>query len=350
MMNRVYPENSYIMAPLTGYTDMPFRNSIRRYGAHYMFTQMVDIGALVWGMRSNRRVAEKNMKMLERGPHEKWLGVQLLGSKPDIFREAVEMVNDYDFNLMDLNMGCPMKKVIKRGCGAAMAEDPQLACECLSIMVKHSRFPVTVKTRIVDQEDPEPTIRWCKMLEETGVQAITIHGRIRERIYSGDVAFHVLDALRESLNIQLIANGGIMSGKDALELREKTGCDCGMVARGAMGNPWLFQELQKPFLDKLSTHAPEGMPTFTPSHEALLTEMNSEINDMVEYHGEVMGMRLARKIILVYLKGRGYKASRRDEAGRLSTIAHFNEFIGGLTEELPSARFLAHTKYYEDFL
>jgi len=350
-MKNFYPNNSYIMAPLTDYTDYPFRNSIRRHGAKYMFTQMIDAGALVWSKRTGKRLAEKNEKIITRRTDEDWVGVQLLGNQPEIIAEAVEILNDYDFDVLDLNMGCPMKKVTKRGCGAAMVDDPDLALWCLETMIAKSRIPVTGKIRIIDYENPEPNLNWAKRLENTGIKALTVHGRVRSAIYSGDPSFAVLKAIDEALDIQVIANGGIMSADDALTMKEKTGMSCGMIARGAIGNPWIFEELKPEFMAKVDALRQAGkvVPAFAPSHQQLIDEMKLNFAEMVEFHGEETATRVARKVILSYLKGRGYASVWRDQVGRLSSALAYSDFFDKLEAAKPAEAYIGSVTFYEDF-
>lgn len=350
-MENFYPDNSYIMAPLTDYTDYPFRNSIRRHGAKYMFTQMIDAGALVWSKRTGKRLAEKNEKIITRRSNEDWVGVQLLGNQPEIIAEAVEILNDYDFDVLDLNMGCPMKKVTKRGCGAAMVDNQDLALWCLDTMIAKSRIPVTGKIRIIDYDNPEPNINWAKRLQNTGIKALTVHGRIRTAIYSGDPSFAVLKAIDEVLDIQVIANGGIMCADDALTMKEKSGMNCGMVARGAIGNPWIFEELKPEFMAKIDAlrKAGKSVPKFAPSHQQLIDEMKLNFTEMVEFHGEETATRVARKVILSYLKGRGYSSTWKNQVGQLATADAYNSFFTELEKVRPAEKYCESVTFYEDF-
>ncbi len=344
----MYPNDSYLMAPLTDYTDLPFRKSIRQFGAKYVFTQMIDAGALVWVKRSNKELADKNRKIVTRGPNEDWLGVQLLGNKPDIIEEAVEILNDYEFDVLDLNMGCPMKKVVKRGCGAAMYDDQDLAIWCLEKMLEKSRIPVTAKIRIVDYSDPEPNIAWAKRLEATGIKALTVHGRLREAIYSGEPSFDILREIDQALDIKVIANGGIMAAKDALEMRQKTAIDSGMVARGAIGNPWIFRELQPDFMAKVAKL--ETVPKFAPSPQQLVDVMRQNFADMVDFHGAEAACRVSRKTILAYLKGRGYKSTFRDQASRLPDVKAYENFFNQLEMTAPADAYIDSVTFYDDFI
>ena len=306
----------YSLAPIAGYTDLPFRRQCRRYGLHYAHTALIDAGALVHGNRENDFI-------LARGQDEPFLAVQLLGSRPDDLRKAAEMLDERDFDAVDFNMGCPVRKILKRGAGAALMQTPEQACECLKIVreaVRHK--PLTVKTRILDETDPEPTVRFCQDLEACGIEGLTIHGRLPEKFYSGAVAVDVIKAVRESLKIPVTANGGIFSLADADALAMATGCERLMVARGALGNPWIFRELL------------QGIPA-APSHGEILEAVESHVREMAEFYCEQSGMILSRKLIQSYLCGRGYRHSLRAKATYLSTLSDFQGFLRELRESPP---------------
>jgi len=350
-MKMIYPEKSFIMAPLADYTDLPFRESMRRHGAKFLFTQMIDSGALVWARRSRKDLAVRNQKTITRGPNEPWLGVQVLGNVPEILKEAVEILNEEEFDVLDLNMGCPMKKVTKRGCGAAMCDDEDLAQWCLETLVKTSRFPVTAKTRIVSYEDIEANVSWAKRLEATGIQALTIHGRTRNAIYAGEPAFDSLKAIAEAVNIQVIANGGVMSAATSIEMSEKSGLDCQMIARGAIGNPWIFDELQDSFLERISSlkQAGESIPKFAPSSDQLCQEMYLNFKDMISFHGEEVACRVSRKLILAFLKGRGYSSKFRDRVGHLHNPSDYFKLFDEVAAQGPSPDYLQSVTLYDQF-
>jgi len=307
------------MAPLSGYTDVAFRAACRRYGCEYAFTPLLDAGSLVYRNPLQARA-------LTRAPDEPWLGVQLLGSEPEILGEAVLRLNEQPFDLLDLNLGCPVPKVTKRGAGIALATNLELALRCVESVVKVSRMPVTVKTRVLSGNDPEPTLRLARALEHRGIAALTIHGRVWQQIYSGRVAVEVIRAVRDAVGIPVIANGGVFDRQSGLELSEKTGCRRIMIARGAIGNPWIFRELQ----------APGAVP---PSHPEVCDQIERHVLDMVAHYGEETGMRNARKIILAYLTGRGYRRLRRRAVTGLRTMAAFRELLTVVREEGPSPRF-----------
>jgi tRNA-dihydrouridine synthase B len=304
----IYPENSLILAPLAGFTDLPFRHSARRYGCFYAFTEMIDAGSLVFGN-------VKTMRFLERGDDEPWLGLQLVGADCELLAKAVEIVNQYNFQVLDFNLGCPAPKVAKKGEGAALGRTPDKALKAFEALIKQSRIPVTAKIRILDEQDIAPTLALAKRLEEAGAAAITVHGRVMKAFYSGPVFFDVIKAVRSELSIQVIANGGVMDLTSYKEIKERTGCDCVMLARGVMGNPWLFKELAAP---------DEYQP---PSEEELSDELERHVLEMVDFYGEELALKVSRKIILDYMKGRGFPRVLKSEVSYLKTCKDFELFM-----------------------
>jgi tRNA-dihydrouridine synthase B len=311
---RIYPERAVILAPLSNYTDAPFRRACRRCGCRYAFTQLVDAGSLVFG----KKIGAHSM---HRYDDEPWLGVQLLGASPDILTRASRILDEGDFDLLDFNMGCPMPKITKKGAGAALLRSIETSVRCLEALVGASRFPVTAKIRVLTMEDPAPTVEYALALERTGIAAITVHGRELSRVYSGPVAVAVIRAVREALGIPVIANGGVMDLDTARSLRDGTGCGRIMVARGAIGNPWIFRELMEP---------PRAGP---PTHEEICDILEEHVLGMIGLYGGEMGVIRSRKIIHAYLTGRGYRRSRRREASALSAPAGFEAFMKEIRAE-----------------
>ncbi len=313
----IYPENAVILAPLSDYSDYPFRRACRRHGCQFAFTPLVDAGCL-----AHHRPA--GQLLLHRAADEPWLGVQLLGSNPSFFEEAVRAVNDHAFDVLDLNLGCPMPKVVKRGAGAALGRDLAQALMCVEVLVKLSRFPVTAKIRVLSATDPEPTLRLALALEAAGVQALTIHGRVLEAIYAGPVATDVIRTVREALRIPVIANGGVFGAESAEALRRDTGCSRIMVARGAIGNPWVFRDIAS------------GGTGAAPTPAEVCQELEDEVRGMVEMYGEGPGLRSARKIMHGFLRGRGYRHTLKERASHVATLAEFAAFMTDLRAEPPA--------------
>ncbi len=313
----IYPAGAVIQAPVAGHTDLPMRRAARRHGCRFAFTEMIDAGSLVFQ-------SGKTPQLAVRGEDEDFLGIQLVGSDLPQLKRAVEIVNDMDFDVLDFNLGCPAPKVAKKGEGITFVlKNPDGAVRALETIVKTSRIPVSVKTRILDFDDPAPTVSFCKRLAETGIQALTLHGRLMRVFYSGPVAYHVISAVRESLPVQVIANGGGLTPESYAALIRESGCACGMVARGALGNPWIYDMI-----------GGKRAPTV----EEYAAEMEQHVREMTEFYGVELGFRIARKTILEYLRGRGYAGSLR---ASISYLSDFDAFAR-LMEEVrkgPSPRY-----------
>lgn len=315
----IYPENSLILAPLSGFTDLPYRRSARRHGCTFAFTEMVDAGALVY---SN----EKTLMMANRGSDEEWLGIQLVGSNRDHLTKAVEIVNQRNFDVLDFNLGCPAPKVVRKNEGAKLAEDADKAASSLEIIVRNSQIPVSAKIRILDENDPSQTLNLAKKLIDAGAQAITVHGRLRKNYYAGPVSHEIIAALNSELDVDVIANGGVNNYDDFCEIRKRTGCDKVMLARGAMGNPWIFNEI-----NDLENWCP-------PTPAELADEVEQHILEMIDYYGLKLGLTVARKIILDYMRGRGFPRVLKTQVIKIADAADLKAFCRELRKG-PSNRY-----------
>lgn len=304
----IYPADSVILAPLSGYTDLPYRHSARRHGCRMAFTEMVDAGSLAFGNKRTRTY-------LDRGSDEGWLGVQLVGCEPEHIAESARIINDYRFEVVDFNLGCPAPKVVKKGAGAMLGRNIDKAVKLFSIIANISRLPVSAKIRIIDENDPAPTVEIVKKLESAGAMAVTIHGRIKEAFYSGPVFYDVIAAARQAVKIQVIANGGVMDLKSYDAIRQATGCECVMVARGAMGNPWLFEEIAR-----REKYQP-------PTIDQLCAEIELHVLETIDYYGEELALKMSRKNILDYLRGRGFPGSLKAEVSFLHVKDDFYRFL-----------------------
>ena len=295
----IYPENALIMAPLAGFTDLAYRRAAYRGGCRYAFTEMVDAASLAYANGGGEA-------LLQRGDDEPFLAVQLVGAEPELLKRACGKLNLKNFDLLDFNLGCPVPKVVRKGAGAALGQQIDMAHRCFAVLARESRFQLTAKMRILDAVDPSPTLELCAGLIESGAKALTIHGRTRENFYTGNVSFDVIRAVREKFpEIPVIANGGVKSLETYREMREKSSCSRVMLAQGIMGNPWLFRELEA------------NMPQ-PPALNEWKEMVELHVRDMVLIYGEASAMRQSRKIVHDYLKGRGFPAALRSEASMLT--------------------------------
>ena len=280
-------DGPFYLAPLAGFTDEAFRTLCRREGAALSYTEMVSAK----GLHYSNQATEHLLKIL---PREGPVGVQLFGSEPEMFREAAEKLRDYPNVLFDINMGCPVPKVVKNGEGSALLRTPDLAARCVEALVKAADKPVTVKMRIgfsgkEGLKDPErmpspgeiPAPEFAKLMERAGASAIGVHGRTREQYYSGKADWEAIKAVREAVSIPVIANGDIFSPEDGLRILKATGCDGAMVARGALGDPWIFKGLNAAYNGKEIPPKP-GIADIIDKHLKLLAF--SHIRRLDKYH------------------------------------------------------------------
>ena len=320
----IYPEAAVIAAPLSGYTDLPYRRSLRRQGCLYAFTEMVDAASIAYN-NSNSSL------LLDRGADEDFLAVQLVGSDLEHLRISVDAINEHNFDLLDFNLGCPVPKVAKKHAGAALGKDISRALQCFELLARRTRFPITAKIRILDEEDLTPTLDLVQGLAGLGAMAITIHGRIMSKFYSGPVFGNIIAACAAAVpETRIIANGGVMSFADAVKLRQASNCQSIMLARGMMGNPWLFREIA------------EGENFVPPTVADWAAEMTLHIEDMAQYYGESRGMILSRKLILDYLRGRGFGGESKNRASNISTLTEFYQFRDWVVERGPAASYFTN--------
>lgn len=313
---KIYPTNALIHAPLSGYTDLPYRRTARSCGCRYAFTEMVDAASLAYART-------RGEAMLRRGPEETWLGVQLVGAAHEQLKIAVDVLNEYDFDVLDFNLGCPVPKVSKKGAGAELGRHLDKALACFEILAERSRFRLSAKIRILSTDDPATTIELARGLASLGAQAITIHGRVKEAVYSGPVYFPIIRAVREALpDTQIIANGGIMNRASYEEILRETTCTEVMLARGAMGNPWLFRELADPAAPPVS-------------RDEFFSLIRTHISRMIELYGEVSALRGARKILHDYFRGRGFHGGTRNLISGLTDRSEFEAFLEKCRAECP---------------
>jgi len=239
-IGKVSLANPFILAPLAGYTDLPFRLLCREYGAALCYSEMISCHGLVYRQQNT-------LDMLRTVYEERPINIQLFGSEPAAMGEAAAILSDYPIDMIDINMGCPVKKVIKKGAGAAMMKEPQLAEKVIRQVCANTNLPVSVKIRSGWSHDWITAPDFAKMAEKTGASAVAVHGRTWTDGFGGKVDRSVIKAVKEAVSIPVIGNGDILSYNDGLAMMAETGCDAVMIGRGALGNPFVFR--------------PEGRPT-----------------------------------------------------------------------------------------
>lgn len=226
-------KNPLILAPLAGYTDLPFRLLCRHFGAALCYTEMISCHGLVYNMK-------KTLDLARTVPEERPVALQLFGAEPDMMGEAAAIVTDLDIDIIDINMGCPVKKVIKKGAGAALMKDFKLAAAIIRRVCRNTTLPVTVKMRTGWRHDSIVAPEFAKIAEDNGASCVVIHGRTWAQGFGGPVDWRTISRVKNNVSIPVIGNGDITSYQRAHEVLAMSGCDGVMIGRGALGNPWIF--------------------------------------------------------------------------------------------------------------
>ena len=305
-------ENNVILAPMAGVTDLPFRGLCREQGAGCVVTEMVSAKAVLYNNKNTR-------ELLQIDPAERPAAVQLFGSEPDIMAEIAARLEEGPYDYIDVNMGCPVPKIVNNGEGSALMKNPERAKEVLTAMVKAVKKPVTVKFRKGFNDLSVNAVEFAKMAESCGVAAVAVHGRTREQYYSGKADWDIIRQVKEAVRIPVIGNGDIFTPEDAGRMLKETGCDGIMVARGAKGNPWLFGRINH-YLD-----TGEVLPG--PSMAEIKAMILRHGRMLVQFKGEGVAMREMRGHMAWYTKGMPHSATLRNEINQVETLEGFVELL-----------------------
>jgi tRNA-dihydrouridine synthase B len=300
-------KDRFVLAPLAGITDGAFRRICFQMGAAMACSEMVSSKGLFYGDK-------KTGKLLEILPGEGPVGYQIFGHEPDIMAFAARELDGYDNAFLDINMGCPVPKVVKNFEGSYLMKDPDLCFDLVQACVKNTSKPVTVKIRAGWDSDHINAAEVASACESAGASAVAVHGRTREQYYSGKADWSVIAKVKKAVKIPVIGNGDVTSRKEGFRMMEETGCDLVMIGRGALGNPWIFD----------ASH--EGAP----SSEELREVMLRHLSDTAELKGEHIAVLEMRKHVGWYLKGRPGAASFRNEVNRIDDIGTLKNAISGI--------------------
>jgi tRNA-dihydrouridine synthase B len=281
-------KNNVFLAPMAGVTDIAFRGLCVEMGCGLVYTEMVSAKGLYYN-------SENTEELLKVSEEEKPVAVQIFGSEPHIMAKACDYFNDNeDICLVDINMGCPVNKIVKNGEGSALMRNPKLAAEIVRQVKKASTKPVTVKFRKGFNDNEINAVDFAKEMEQAGVDAIAVHGRTREQMYEGKADWDIIRQVKEAVKVPVIGNGDVFSVETAMQIARHTNCDGIMVARGAQGNPWLFKQID---------HALKGEKVIYPTDVEVIDMCIRHIKLAVHYYGEARAVREMRKHISWYIKG-----------------------------------------------
>lgn len=300
-------ENNLILAPMAGVSDLPFRLLCREQGAGLVCMEMVSAKAILY---KNRNTEE----LLTIDPKEHPVSLQLFGSDPDIISEIAKRIEERPFDILDLNMGCPVPKVVNNGDGSALMKNPRLAGEIIEKTARAIKKPLTVKIRKGFDDAHVNAVELAHIAQESGAAAVAVHGRTREQYYAGHADWDIIRQVKEAVSIPVIGNGDIRTPEDVAAMAEQTGCDGYMIARGAEGNPWIFRQI----LHYFETGEHLARPDFSEVTEMLLRHAKMQI----DCKGDYTGIREIRKHAAWYTAG--YRNSSKLR-GRINEVENYEQ-------------------------
>jgi nifR3 family TIM-barrel protein len=300
-------DNNLILAPMAGVTDLPFRLLCKEQGAGLLCMEMVSAKAILY---KNKNTEE----LLAIDPRENPVSLQMFGSDPDIMSEIAKQIEERPFDILDINMGCPVPKVVNNGDGSALMRNPILAGKIVEKTARAIKKPVTVKIRKGFDDEHVNAVELAHIAQESGAAAVAVHGRTREQFYSGKADWDIIRQVKEAVSIPVIGNGDILSAEDVIAMEQQTGCDGFMIARGAEGNPWIFSQI----LHYFETGEMAQKPTFSEVTDMLLRHARMQL----EFKGEYTGIREIRKHAAWYTAG--YRNSSRLR-GRINEVENYEQ-------------------------
>lgn len=308
-------ENSLALGPMAGVTDLPFRLLCKEQGAGLLCMEMVSAKGIMYN--------NKNTKfLLTIDERERPVSLQLFGSDPDIISEQAKRIEELPFDILDINMGCPVPKIVNNGDGSALMKNPLLAGEIIEKTARAIQKPVTVKIRKGFDEEHINAVEMAHIAQESGAAAIAVHGRTREQYYSGKADWEIIRKVKEAVKIPVIGNGDVWTPQDAIDMRKQTGCDGVMIGRGAQGNPWIFKQILH--------YEQTGELLEKPSPQEVTEMILRHAKMQMEFKGEYTGMREIRKHAAWYTAGYKNSAKLRGKINETETYEELKELLSHL--------------------
>ncbi len=297
---------------MAGITDLPFRMLCRKFGAELAFVEMINCRSVSFKSRRTKQ-------MLSTLPGDKPLGIQILGCEEQYILKSLEVLRNYKFDILDFNAACPAKKVVRRGEGSGLLQDPKRFKKILKLVVKNSWLPVSVKIRTGWDKDSINAKEIALIAQDCGVDALFIHGRTKTQAYSGQVDYNIIREVKKALHIPLIASGDVFSGPLAKKMFDETGCDGLAIARGSLGNAWIFNEIKE--------YLKSGKIINRPKNEEIAKVMLEHLDSCVNFYGEKNGVVIFRKFYSWYTKGLRKVRRLRERSSQVKTKEEVEKII-----------------------
>ena len=305
-------DNPLVLAPMAGVTDLPFRLLCKEQGVGLICMEMVSAKAIYYRNKNTE-------SLLDIHPDETPVSLQLFGSDADIMSEMAKKIEERPFSILDINMGCPVPKVVNNGEGSALMKNPELVREIVSKMSKAIHKPVTVKIRKGFDEEHVNAVEIAKIAEDAGAAAIAVHGRTREQYYSGKADWEIIAKVKEAVSVPVIGNGDVTDADSAIRMMKETGCDGVMIGRAVQGNPWIFREV----LSQIN----EGIVLPRPTMEEMRDTIIRHAKLQLEYKGEYTAIREMRKHVSWYTTGLPNSAKFRKYVNEMETLEELIETV-----------------------
>ncbi len=312
-------QGNVLLAPCSGVTDLPFRKLVKNMGASLVVSEMIASQAMI-------RETKRTMKMVEKCPEERPATVQLAGCDPKVMYDAAKLNEDLGANIIDINMGCPAKKVVNGYAGSALMKDLKLAEQIIKHTVKAVKLPVTLKMRTGWDDNSRNAPELAKIAQDCGIKMLTVHGRTRCQLYNGKADWQFISQVKQAVSIPVIANGDIVSEENAATSLKISGADGVMIGRGSYGRPWFLKQIQH----YLQTNEKLPDPTLLEQKKIVL----KHFDDIMHHHGEDVGIKLSRKHISWYSKGLSSSNEFRVKINQASSIHNMRLLITDFYDNL----------------